>query len=445
MGLQITTNQVTALAPDASSTSAGKKLANPKHWKNMGQSEEALWGECQGSALYQVRIAIATLTIQCSCPSRKQPCKHGLGLLLLVANNAQSVPVSEPPEWITSWMAKREATAKRKETRETQDQSASAEPTESQKKTAAKRQKQVDKGIEQLDLWLNDLVRNGLGSLETQPATFWEKQATQMVNAQAPGLATAIRRLATIPNASPQWPEKLLGELGKIALLTESYRRLDTLESALQEDIRQLIGWNLKEDEVLARGEHVKDEWLIIGQTVEDQERGRTQRTWLYGTNSGRSALILQFSFAQTPFTDNYPVGASLQAELAFWPGLAPQRALVAKRESSIRSWTARLPGTETIDAFLEECTNALARHPWRERFLFSLHNASPIYEASTDQWYIRDQTGQVLPLTRAEHWQLLALSGGQTLDMAGEWNGEALLPLAVTVDTTYHVLGVAS
>src|SRR6266436_8524832 len=107
VGIQLTADQVTSMAPDASSTAAGKKLANTKHWQQIGQNSDALWGECQGSALYQVRIALPMLTIQCSCPSRKQPCKHGLGLLLLAANTPKAVPVSEPPEWITTWLSKR--------------------------------------------------------------------------------------------------------------------------------------------------------------------------------------------------------------------------------------------------------------------------------------------------------------------------------------------------
>ncbi len=118
MGIQLTTDQVASMAPDASSTTAGKKLANTKHWQQIGQNSDALWGECQGSALYQVRIALPTLTIQCSCPSRKQPCKHGLGLLLLAATNPEAVPVSEPPEWIATWLAKRAAVSKRKEPQE---------------------------------------------------------------------------------------------------------------------------------------------------------------------------------------------------------------------------------------------------------------------------------------------------------------------------------------
>ena len=50
-------SQVLALAPDASAQSAGRGLAAPKHWRSHGLDATAIWGECQGSALYQVRFA----------------------------------------------------------------------------------------------------------------------------------------------------------------------------------------------------------------------------------------------------------------------------------------------------------------------------------------------------------------------------------------------------
>ena len=82
----ITPEQALALAPDSSSATAGKKLAVAKHWKNLGRTPTALWGECQGSALYQVRVDLNGMAVKCSCPSRKLPCKHGLGLILLSVN-----------------------------------------------------------------------------------------------------------------------------------------------------------------------------------------------------------------------------------------------------------------------------------------------------------------------------------------------------------------------
>jgi hypothetical protein len=137
----------------------------------------------------------------------------------------------------------------------------------------------VAQGLDALDLWLDDLLRQGLATVETQPATFWERQAARMVDAQAPGIAARLRRMAGIPNASPDWPRRLLDELGRLALLSEAYRRLDTLAPALQEDVRQAIGWTLKEEDVLAGGEVVADAGRGGCSSVSSSRRARSGAT----------------------------------------------------------------------------------------------------------------------------------------------------------------------
>jgi hypothetical protein len=45
----------------------------------------------------------------------------------------------------------------------------------------------------------------------------------------------------------------------------------------------------------------------------------------------------------------------------------------------------------------------------------------------------------------RGDHWLLLALSGGHPVDVAGEWDGAAILPLGVVADGAYCVLARAA
>ena len=79
--MNLTLEQVEQMAPDAAAAAAGKKLVAAKSWSELGCSPAALWGKCQGSAVYQVKVDLANLGYNCSCPSRKFPCKHVLGLL----------------------------------------------------------------------------------------------------------------------------------------------------------------------------------------------------------------------------------------------------------------------------------------------------------------------------------------------------------------------------
>src|ERR1051325_4340261 len=112
--MQLSVDQVTEMAPDAASAAAGKKLAALKHWQTVGCNAEALWGLCQGSALYQVKVQLSNLGYHCSCPSRKFPCKHVLGLLMLAAVSPAAIVEGASPDWIDDWLARRRAKEEKK-------------------------------------------------------------------------------------------------------------------------------------------------------------------------------------------------------------------------------------------------------------------------------------------------------------------------------------------
>ncbi|MER7818614.1 SWIM zinc finger family protein, partial [Streptomyces sp. NPDC096153] len=89
-----TAEQVLALAPDMPSRKAGSRLGTAGPWSGTGGSGAgAVWGLCRGSGSTPYRTVVDTSgpAYQCSCPSRKFPCKHALGLLLLWAGDEASV------------------------------------------------------------------------------------------------------------------------------------------------------------------------------------------------------------------------------------------------------------------------------------------------------------------------------------------------------------------
>ena len=441
MGISLSPDRLNALAPDTQSVKAAKKLAKSKHWQNTGQSPEAMWGDCQGSALYQIRIEVSTFTISCTCPSHKQPCKHGLALLMLAMDEPEAVPELEAPEWIDKWLAKRASITKRKETIQNK-RAEGEEPSAEQLKTAEKRLALVKQGLEQLDLWLSDLVRNGLGSIGQKSDRIWQDEAAQMVDAQAPGLASRLRRMATIPNASANWPERLLAELGELQLLTQAFHHIEQLDPALQEEIRQMIGWSRKEADVSQLGERVRDRWLFLGQREESIDQGYTQRTWLQGHTTRRIAMLNQFRTAQQSFPKAYPIGREADATLVYWPGTLPQRAFVEEIDTPLlenKLLKGALPGEPTIQAFLSSIAQVLAQQPWRNRFLCVLRESTLFYQQASSRWWIRDQQGQALPLGISDaYWTLLAISGGHPVDIAAEWNGETLLLLGAQIGQSY-------
>jgi hypothetical protein len=428
MPLELSAAQIQGIAPDASAAAAGKKLGKAAPWKNLGQSAQALWGECQGSALYQTQVALVDLASKCSCPSRKFPCKHALGLLFLAADAPHSFPVATEPEWVTSWLSKRGVAQEKKQARV---EGAAQKPVDeaAQAKRAAKRQENVLAGLEQLDAWMNDLIRQGLARVQSESPTFWEAQARRLVDAQAPGLATRVQRLGEHVGASEDWAARLLHELGSLALFTHAYRRVAELPTGLIADVRRMSGLTLDQAEVVAHGDLVEDEWFVLAEVTEEEQRVRSQRIWLHGAASGRSALIVQFAVGGGRFPEVLVSNSRFRAQLAFWPSACPQRALIVERKNQAEN-VASAPLGEGIDESLARFARLLSRSPWLDRELFVLDGVVPDAASTAASYCVANSRGQALPLLGVGHDVLLAVSGGHPLTLVGEWDGYALLPL---------------
>lgn len=435
--MPITTEQVTQLAPDSSSAAAGQKLKAPKHWSDLGSSPEALWGKCQGSALYQVKVDLSNLGSSCSCPSRKFPCKHVLGLLFLCADSPTALPPGEPPEWVVEWLQKRQDREQKKAAKaETPPKPVDEK---AQQKRTEQREARVDEGLARLDLWLRDLVRNGLAGLEARPPSFWEEQSRRLVDAQAPGLASRVSALGELPGSTPDWPPLLLAELGRIKLLLQAWQRRDQLDPPLQAEIRQLLGWNVSQEELAQRNDGIADRWCVVGQTLTDDRQIRVQRSWLLGRTTGRWALVVQFAAGSQPFAEVLPVGLERPGTIVYYPGVAQQRARLVPAEGGLVDITETLPGAGRMDDFLGEYADQLARQPWTRSVCGLFKDVALVPRGNT--WVLRDQAGQALPLIARNHWKLLALTGGARCDLAAEWDGTSLQPLGVALGGRFRAI----
>lgn len=82
----ISEDDLRRMAPDAGALAKGRALANPKQWPSLGREDNVYWGTCRGSDVYDVYVEVPSLDNGCSCPSGKRPCKHTIGLAILVAN-----------------------------------------------------------------------------------------------------------------------------------------------------------------------------------------------------------------------------------------------------------------------------------------------------------------------------------------------------------------------
>src|ERR1700677_698850 len=217
----LTTGQVIALAPDPGSVKAGQGLANPSKWVSLGRGGRSVWGECQGSGKspYRTQADLSGPAFHCSCPSRKFPCKHGLGLMLLLAANPAHVAEKNPPAWASEWIAKREASAEKKAAQSAAadsppDPETAARREQDREKRAAGREERVRGGFKELQTWLDDLMRQGLAHGKQQPSKYFDAMAARMIDAQAPGVARRVREWPGLFASGGDWTGRVLEEAG---------------------------------------------------------------------------------------------------------------------------------------------------------------------------------------------------------------------------------------
>jgi hypothetical protein len=442
----LTPEQVQTLAPDPASLKAGQGLADARHWVSLGANDDALWGECKGSGKqpYKTRVDLSNNGSACSCPSRKFPCKHALGLMMLASASPAKLTESTPPAWVAEWLEKR-TTRSQTAVKKAETTSDSESRQKDIARRAAKREKLAQTGIETLATWLKDLTRQGLAFAQSAPATFWADQSARLVDAQLPGAARLVREMSELPGSNPRWAEVLLLKMARLNLLIQAYRKLDTLPEDSQADVRALLGWNIKQEVLLESNPGLGDDWLVLAQTLEEDENGlRTQINWLWGKAShtspersaGKPAQIIHFAFRNQPMDNSLAPGLTLRGELVYFPGAFPLRAVFKTRQILPSPF---LPtGFPDFSTFIDGYAAALGLNPWLEVFPGVLEKVA--VEKQETGWLVYDSNRAVLPLSArfSSAWELFALSGGHPITIFGLWDGFSLLPMTAWDEKRY-------
>lgn len=433
-GVRWTTEQVLALAPDDASRKAGNRLSTAGPWSDAGgDGTGAVWGLCKGSGgkPYQTIVDVTGPAYKCSCPSRKFPCKHALGLLLLWAADEKSVGEAEAPGWAGEWLEGRRKRSEEK-TESGPDRSGSgkrADP-EAAKRRADRRAGRITAGATELEQRLTDLLRGGLAAAEQPGYGLWEETAARMIDAQAPGLAGRVRELGAIPGSGPGWPVRLLEESALLHLLNAGWLGLDRLPEPLAATVRTRVGLPSPAD-----GPPIRDHWLVLAQYDSSDGNLTTRRIRLYGRDSGRSALVLSFGPAGRAPQLALPVGLKVEADVTPHTGGGQLRADWAEQFGAPSPILAPPPGGSTTAA-VEAYGTALRSDPWLDAWPVTLNDVVPVPEPGGG-WQLADADGEsALPvasaaLTRPGLWKLAALSGGGPVKVFGECGHRGFHPLA--------------
>ncbi len=424
------TDDVWALAPDASSRKAALKVAKESSWPERGAvaapsgGTSAVWGECKGSGSKPYLAAVhldgaGGTAYKCSCPSRKIPCKHVLGLLALWTQDSVA-DREERPEWVAKWLSGRAARQEK-----ANSPAAPADP-ERAAATLRRREEAVRAGVDELGLWLRDQVDTGLAEVPKHGYDHWDRMAKRLVDAKAGGAASLVSQLPSAARGD-SWPERMLERLGLLHLLVNGYRAGDALDERVRGAVRSRVGITVKAEDVLAGGERVRDTWRVLGwhDAPALEADMRVRRLWLRGTATGRVALYLAFARPGQAPTTPFRAGTDVEAEFAFYPD--------GHRVAPVGDGTtteAAPPEGGTVTQALDAFAASLAEDPWRDTWPVVLDRAAPAHDG---RWYLTDTEGHALPLASPEPWRLLAVTGGHPSTVAAEWSpATGLTPITV-------------
>jgi hypothetical protein len=443
-----TESQIAHLAPDAAALAAGRGLAQAARWSLLGRSEAALWGEIKGSGStpYRVGIDLRQLAYKCSCPSRKFPCKHGLALLLLAAQQPQHFGQSAPEAWLTDWLAQRSSHAAAPESASDTDEAADEKRAKDKAKRQENRLLNAQAGAAELEVWLTDLVRSGLLTLPERGKAFFEKMAARLIDAQVPALAQAVRQLGELDyHQGVEWQAQALDQVGTLWLMARAMRQFEALPDTRQADLRAALGFGLGPKDVLAddTAESLHDRWWVLGRQREVVDNVTAQRDWLIGLQSGRKALIINFAYQNAPIESAFEPGTVVEAELVFFPSSVPLRAVLRSPVPQVLGLEKPAAMSATWADVRAEWVTQASHLAWLRHLPFALATAR--IQRHDNRWGLVDAAEQPM-LVAADQpaeagWQLLALTGGQAYAMALLFDGEAATPLGVWVGERYFLL----
>lgn len=416
------------LAPDAKTLEAGRRLFYSRRWRLVGGDGQWLWGEFTfganpGGKASETAVHLTEGRFFCNCRARQRPCAHGLALVLMLKNNPDRITVGQPPSWVRSVQFR-------------DDRRAAAAPSPTDVRAAdARRQDRLDlmtEGVGELEVRLLDIARRGIADTLAQGPAPLLAAAARLTDAKLPGPAAHLRRLAALgPDGGEHRTARLLGDL---YLFVRAWRNRADLPDNRHEELLQFAGLTPRRAEMLARP-GLADHWLVVGVVHGQEDRLRFRRVWLRGEASRRFALLVDHAFGERPYERAWPLAASFDGSVHYYPGSYPQRAVFPDPVPGGRPYDG-LTGYETAEQLLGNYEKALAHNPWLYAYPVYLRGWRPRRENRTD--YLVDPTGRALPLAEefTGYYQLLAVGGGAGVDLFAEWDGAVLRPLSLLGET---------
>ena len=397
----------------------------------LGGDGNWIWGEFDYNGRRAIESAVQVVAgkFYCTCRARARPCAHGLALVFLLKNNSDRFNVGQPPDWVRSVQFRTEHRP-----REVKDESKADD-----RLTA--RVKLMTDGVDELELRLLDVARRGIADTLAQGPDTWIATAGRLTDAKLPGLAGRVRRLASLPEEEAE--AGIARTLGDLYLFIRAWHLRDEFSPDRLTELYQIAGINTRRDELLQRPGK-SDHWLVLGTVEGEEDRLRYRRVWLRGERSKRFALLLDYVFGSAPFEQSWPLSASFDGAVHYYPGNYPQRGIFPEARPGGRPYDG-LKGYPTITDMLANYRRALGVNPWLQQYPVYLSEVRPVKDR--DAHLLADLEGKALPIHSDYEgfYRLLAVSGGRPITVFAEFDGYRLRPLSLLTELGLVTAGQAA
>jgi len=448
-----TTEQVIALAPDAGTESRGRSTAKLKKWQFLEKNDRAIWGECKGSGSKPYLTGVDFLNgpaYQCSCPVRKPPCKHVIALMLLYIDgeNDFDIKYDFPPEWMNSWLNKRDERFNKPKSNVITDEIKKA--IEGENNRVANNIEAMRTGLTDFEIWLTDLIRQGIAAVEKESYSFWKDASARLFDAKARGAAYRFETIPLLINSTPNWYEEVLTELADIYLLIQSIKRVEDLPKKTKYDILIGSGHVINKKNLFLLNELTdeytfEDEWEVLGKLTiphATNTKLKIQKIWLKGKATEKFALIYEPKFVSDAFEYNLKVGTYFKAEVVFFPSNYIQRIHI-KKQIPQTGYLSGFSGYPSLQSFFTDFAMALATNPWLSDYPCMLNEVVPMMQDG--KLLLMDKNEEIIFVQDRDliGWKLLALSGGHFISIFGEWTGSELIPLSAWCNDRFIEMNV--
>lgn len=377
-----------ALAPSPDTYDAGVQLARTSQFSELRRTadEQLVFGLCAGSGAtpYAVSADFVTdpPTGRCSCPSRKRPCKHVLGLLVVHARAPASFVVGELPADLAEKRAKSADKAEK-----------AASPVKPKKPKVVNKAAEEKKARAQLDgldvaqKVLTDLATTGLGALDEAGREALQVRAREVADFHLPGVALGLRRLALALAVAGDAEARMAPCARLVAKLSTMVRkgravlgqRIDGEETTAGEAdafVEELLGkvWQLTE--LREKGFVLENASLVelAYERFEDEAREeQVETSWLLELGSGeihRDCAYVPLRRVGKDAAKQNHEGVVSVPDAAIYPGLGNRRVRWDAGAESVRPLDAAAraamvaraqPVAAAVSAYTTQLKNLLA------------------------------------------------------------------------------------